>query len=299
MLRDEAELIAYIAAHGSTAVLVLRDAPDADAALAALRQASGEVHAIPHPQEPSAPLPNWCDAFIEDGEPVLHLDVQDQGPAYAGRITAAILAGLDAAGVDGRLEPRPVPGLPCDYDAAADLFYTLGEYLWKLDERGLPPGFPAGFPVPEDCEMVMAQRAAGSVSLYGSRYSDSWEYAAWRRRHRQPPLEGYVDELRAFGCALDPVPGRRPAKRGGMHGYRLRHPSGNGFVWLYHEWMQEARRQGRREPSAWYVGVVWQPAGTDDGKPLPEPAGLRPSGKTGTGARSFPRGRRDGGKIGR
>lgn len=182
-----------------------------------------------------------------------------------------------------------MPGLPCDYDAAADLFYTLGEYLWKLDERGLPPGFPAGFPVPEDCEMVMAQRAAGSVSLYGSRYSDSWEYAAWRRRHRQPPLEGYVDELRAFGCALDPVPGRRPAKRGGMHGYRLRHPSGNGFVWLYHEWMQEARRQGRREPSAWYVGVVWQPAGTDDGKPLPEPAGLRPSGKTGTGARSFPR----------
>jgi hypothetical protein len=87
---DEATLIACVASDGDRARLVLRDVPDMDAALADLRRAAAAICEIPDPDEPSEPLPNWCDAFLDDGCPVLRLDVKDSGETYAARIVAAI-----------------------------------------------------------------------------------------------------------------------------------------------------------------------------------------------------------------
>lgn len=109
---DEAELIEYVAGHGDRARLVLRDVPDVAVALDALQRAAGAICEIVHPDEPDDPLPNWCDAFLVDGEPVLHLDVQDWGPVYAGRIVTAVMTSLSAAEFDGRLEAFPRPGPP-------------------------------------------------------------------------------------------------------------------------------------------------------------------------------------------
>ncbi len=261
---DEAELIEYLAGHGDRARLALREVPDAAAALDALQRAAGAICEIPHPVEPSAPLPNWCDAFLVDGEPVLHLDVQDCGEAYAERIIAAVTASLSTAGFDGRLEPFPWPSPPFEYVAGADIFYGLADVLWELDERGLPPGFPDGFPVPAGCPLVIAQRGR----------ADSWAHAAWRRRAGQPPFEDYLDDLRVFGCVLERVPGQRSRDKGGMYGYRFTHPLGHGSAWLHHQWLEEVRGAWpwRRKPSAWYLNVVWRRAGTGSGRPLPEPA---------------------------
>jgi hypothetical protein len=68
------------------------------------------------------------------------------------------MTSLSAAEFDGRLEPFPRPGPPFEYAAGADIFYGLADIVWELDERGLPPGFPSGFPVPDGCPLVMAQR---------------------------------------------------------------------------------------------------------------------------------------------
>ena len=111
LLRDEGELIAYLAENPSWARLVLRDAPDPGAAQRALREAAEAVWRIPNPFEPSVGLPNFCGVSIEDGLPVLSIDVKDSSD-YAGRIAAAILGALDASGIGGRLEPFPIPFTP-------------------------------------------------------------------------------------------------------------------------------------------------------------------------------------------
>jgi hypothetical protein len=255
---DEGRLIEYVAGHGDGARLALRDAPDVGAALAALQRAATAICEIPHPDEPGAPLPNWCDAFLVEGEPVLHLDVQDWGQTYATRIIGAVVTSLSTADLDGRLEPFPWPSPPFEYAAGADIFYGLADTLWELDERGLPPGFPSGFPVPAGCPLVIAQQGR----------NDSWEHAAWQRRASQPPFEGYLEDLRLFGCVLERVPGQRSQGKGGTYGYRFTHPLGHGSVWLHHQWPGEVR--GGELP-AWYVNVVWQRAGTGSGEPLPEP----------------------------
>ncbi len=252
---DEARLIEYVASHGDSARLALRDVPDVGAALVALQRAAAAICEIPHPDELSAALPNWCDAFLVEGEPVLHLDVQDWGEAYAAQIIGTVVRSLSTADLDGRLEPFPRPGPPFEYAAGADILY--GDFLWELGERGLPPGFPGGFPVPGGCPMVIAQRGSG----------DSWEHAAWQREASQPPFEGYLDDLRRFGCVLERVPGQRSQSKGGTYGYRFTHPLGHGSVWLHHQWPGEVRGG----VPAWYVNVVWQRAGTGSGEPLPEP----------------------------
>jgi hypothetical protein len=256
--RDEAELVAYLAENPSGARLVLRETPSTAAALAALRRAADAVSRIRHPDEPTDGLPNYCSVSLEDGLPVLSLDVKDRSD-YAGQITSAILTTLDAESVDGRIEPLPWPGPPFDYDGRASIF-DRGDYLRELDVRNLPPAFPEGFPVPEGWTLVMAAQAD----------ADTWQHAGWRRRAEQPPFAEYLERLRSFGVVLERYPDEVDAEENGMYGYTFHHPGGIGAVWLYHEGLERARRRGRGKPRIWYVTVVWKPAGNgDDALPVP------------------------------
>ena len=241
LVRDEADLIAYLTDRPSQAVFVLSGAGDDDAAMVALRQAADAVRAIPHPDEPEDPLPNWVDALLGDDGPTLHLDLQDHAE-QAPRVIAAIVAALEQSAVDGTLEPLRPPGPAFDYDADADIL-TGVTFLERLDERGLPPTFPEGFPIPADAALVIAQRAR----------NDTWEHAAWRRA---TPFDEYPAELRRFGCELEPVTAEDRLTRGtGMARQLLRHPAGMGSVSTYHEYGPSG------PPRRWYVSVVWRPAG--------------------------------------
>jgi len=51
----------------------------------------------------------------------------------------------------------------------------------------------------------------------------------------------------------------------------FRHPLGIGSAWLYHQRLNDGGHQVREAPSAWYLSVVWQPAGTGSADGLPEP----------------------------
>lgn len=238
--RDEAGLVAYLAERPSQAVLGLRGAGDDAAAMAALRRAAEAVRAIPHPDEPGEPLPNWAGVLLGDDGPALHLDLQDHGD-QAPRVVTAIVAALEELGVDGRLEPVRPPAPPFEYDANAHIL-TGVTFLDTLDERGLPPAFPADFPIPADAVLVIAQRAT----------KDTWQHAGWRRSR---PFTEYPDQLRRFGCELEPVTGRDPLMRAtGMTRDLIRHPAGAGSVSLYHEYDPPAA------PRIFYVSVVWRPA---------------------------------------
>lgn len=238
--RDEADLVAYVAERPSQAVLVIRDTPDDETAMAALRAAADAVRAIPHPDEPTEPLPNWVDALPSDDGPTLHLDLQDHAD-QAPRVVAAALAALDASGVSGRLEPLRPPAPPYEYDANAHILTDV-TFLESLDERGLPPAFPDGFPIPAEAVLVLAQQSK----------SDTWQHAAWRRSH---PFTEYPEALRAFGCDLEPVIARDALmKATGMTRDLFRHPTGSGSVSFYHEY------GAGNDPHLFYVSVVWRPS---------------------------------------
>src|SRR5438094_7463173 len=153
---NEPALVAYVAKHSSATALAVYDTTDLAAAGAALRAAAAQICQIRHPDEPDAALPNWCTVLDEDGVPVLHLDMKDE-IRYAALVVRIVLDQLAAAGVDGRLEPKRQPQPAFPYDAKADL-YTGMQPLTELDARGLPPGFPDGFPVPQDATLVLAQQ---------------------------------------------------------------------------------------------------------------------------------------------
>lgn len=258
MLRyDEADLIAYVTEHCSGVALALQDTTDQAAGIAALRRAVLAVGRIPHPDESEDPLPSWCTVLVEDAVPVFRLDLKDAGQ-YAEQVVRIILDELDAAGIDGRLEPRRPPRPPFDYDAQADIFSGLAGLL-KLDARGLPPHFPAGFPVPQDAVLVLAEQARD-----GTR-----EHAAWRRPGR--PFTEYLEQLRAFGCDLGGVAAAEVADyidKTCMVRYSLRRGGAGGSVSLYHDW-----RQHGQPPSDWYVNVVWR---TDTNLPPPLPEKTSP-----------------------
>ncbi|MFG1996387.1 hypothetical protein ACGFJ7_41060 [Actinoplanes sp. NPDC048988] len=238
--RDEAALAAYVADRPGRAVLVIRESPDDEMAMAALRAAADAVRAIPHPDEPTAPLPNAADAFLSDDGPTLHLDLQDHA-GQAPRVVAAALAALDAGGVSGRLEPLRPPAPPYEYDANAHIL-TGVTFLESLDERGLPPAFPDAFPIPAEAVLVLAQQSK----------SDTWQHAAWRRSH---PFAEYPEALRAFGCDLEPVTARDALmKATGMTRDLIRHPAGSGSVSSYHEY------GAGDDPRLFYVSVVWRPS---------------------------------------
>ncbi|SNY25128.1 hypothetical protein [Paractinoplanes atraurantiacus] len=238
--RDEAALAAYVAERPSQAVLVIRGAPDAETAMAALRAAADAVRAIPHPDEPTEPLPNWVEALLSDDGPTLHLDLQDHADR-APRVVAAALAALDASGVPGRLEPLRPPAPPYEYDANADILTDVA-FVESLDERGLPPTFPDGFPIPAEAVLVLAQRSR----------SDTWQHAAWRRSR---PFTEYPETLRAFGCDLEPITARDALMRAtGMTRDLIRHPAGSGSVSFHHEY------GAGDDPHHFYVSVVWRPS---------------------------------------
>lgn len=248
---DEPALVAYVAEHTSATALAVYDSTDPDAVEAALRAAAAEICEIRHPDEPEDPLPNWCTVLDEDGVAVLHLDMKDE-VAYAALVVRIVLDQLAAAGVDGRLEPRrePTPAFP--YDAQADV-YTGMESLTELDGRGLPPGFPDGFPVPADATLVLAQRARDGGA----------EHAAWRSS--TGPFTGYLRRLRDYGCAFGAVP--RLLTVGGAPGmvrYALWRDGAGGGVALFHS--SPSRVPG--SVAYWYASVVWQPEAEPPAHPV-------------------------------
>jgi len=260
---DEPALVAYVAEHSSATALAVYDTTDLAAAGAALRAAAAQICQIRHPDEPDDPLPNWCTVLDEDGVPVLHLDMKDE-IRYAALVVRILLDQLAAAGVDGRLEPKRRLEAAFEYDANADL-YTGMQSLTELDPRGLPPGFPDGFPVPRDATLVLAQQVSDG----------NGEHAAWRSS--TGPLTGYLERLRAYGCTFGAVP--RLLTVGGVPGmvrYTLWRDGAGGNVTLY-------QSSASRLPGSvlyWYVSVVWQaqaeppatpvePAETPDARPVP------------------------------
>ncbi|MEU8425546.1 hypothetical protein AB0C15_32195 [Micromonospora sp. NPDC048835] len=254
MLRyDEAGLIAYVTEHCSAVALALHDATDQAAGIAALRRAVRAISRIPHPDDPECPLPSWCSVLVEDAVPVFRLDLKDES-RYAEQVVRIILDELDAADINGRLEPKRPPPPTFDYDAQADIFYGTATRLPELDARGLPPHFPASFPVPQDATLVLAEQARDGA----------WEHAAWRRPGR--PFTEYLERLRAFGCDLGSVAAAEVADyvdKTCMVRYSLRRGGEGGSVSLYHDW-----REHGQPPSNWYVNVVWH-TGTEMPPPPP------------------------------
>jgi len=152
----------------------------------------------------------------EDGVPVLHLDMKDE-IRYAALVVRIVLDQLAGAGVDGRLAPRRPPEAAFPYDSNADL-YTGMQPLTELDGRGLPPGFPDGFPIPEQATLVLAQRCQDGSS----------EHAAWRRT--TGPFTGVLALVPRSGgatcsltCSADPDDNHSQDAAG--HGTTNRHPS--------------------------------------------------------------------------
>jgi hypothetical protein len=191
---DEPALVAYVAEHSSATVLAVYDTTDPAAAAAALRAAAAEICQIRHPDEPDDALPNWCEVLEEDGAPVLHLDMKDE-IRYAALVVRIVLDQLASSGDDGRLEPKRRPEAAFPYDGCADV-YTGMESLTELDGRGLPPGFPDGFPVPEEATLVLAQRcpvrtgcsgycaARSSTSTVSATICGIWSSRCWAIRTR-------------------------------------------------------------------------------------------------------------------
>lgn len=101
---DEAALIAYLEENADRVHLAVRDGSDPQAGLRALRRAASAVQRIPHPDEPEDGLPNFTDVSLEDGLPVLRMDVKDGG-RFAAQIATAMLGALETEGTVGRLEP--------------------------------------------------------------------------------------------------------------------------------------------------------------------------------------------------
>jgi hypothetical protein len=187
---DEPALVVYVAEYPSATALAVYDASDPAAAGAALRAAAAQIHEIRHPGEPGSALPNWCEVLDEDGVPVLHLDMKDE-IRYAALVVRIVLDRLAAAGVDGRLAARRQPDAASPYDANADLYSGM-QPLTDLDGRGLPPGFPDGFPVPDEATVAAVDRPVHRVPRAAARVT-------------------VARSVRFLGCS---PPAARPARSG-------------------------------------------------------------------------------------
>ncbi|SCF24544.1 hypothetical protein GA0074695_4730 [Micromonospora viridifaciens] len=238
---DEPALVAYVAEHSSATALAVYDATDPAAAFAALQAAAAEISQIRHPDEPDTALPNWCAVLDDDGVPVLHLDMKDE-IRYAALVVRIVLDQLAGGGVDGRLAPKREPESPFPRDPRAARYEGM-DPLTELDRRGLPPGFPAGFPLPEQATLVLAERSRNGAV----------EHAAWRRS--TGPFTGYLDQLRAYGCTFGAVPRLLTVGDPGNVQYTLWRDGAGGTVTLY----QSSAARLPRSPLYWYVSIIWQP----------------------------------------
>jgi hypothetical protein len=271
--RDETRLVSYVAEHSSQVELMLSGTSDTDRAMAALRWAAAGISAIAHPDEPDCPLPNWCEACLEDGVPVLHLDMKNVSRGAA-QVVGVILHELDKVGIDGALAPRARPdAVPAavpevrpqvDPDPDSAGIFGAARPLAGLSPDGIPPAFPDGCPAPRDATLVLAERAVDGT----------WEHVAWRRIGR--PFTDYLDQLREFGCEFGSVPPEGHAwyvQERGMARYALRRDGHRGSVSLYHGPWEPGRR-----PRAWYVSVTWRDAGGDAVLPAFTPLAAIPVG---------------------
>jgi hypothetical protein len=249
VLSIDRHLLAYVAEHSSGISLTVRGATDPDAAAAALDRGGTGLWAFPQLDGSLA-----C-AFMHDrdGERVLFIDLRDLGTA-AGLVVTRLLAQLDAEGIDGRLEPWERPphrSLPFEYDPMAHIYGPSDAVLLEeLDDRGLPPGFPSGLPVPDHATMVIAQRGARPRP---------WGYAAWRRfATAVPPFDAYLHRLHTVA---DEVLAGVASSDDAIPPHRFRHQGSTGTVSVHHELLPKRDNgEPRVPPLVWYLGIRWTPS---------------------------------------
>jgi hypothetical protein len=265
----ERDLVRYVAKHPSATSLGLYDVADPARALDALRAAVAAVCRIAHPDMPDASLPNLCTAELRAGVPVFGLDMQDRG-GYAAEVVRIVLSCVAESGVGGRVEPWEWPDPGYEHDHRADILGERDDLAeWQradpdplvrlaargfaiLDGRGLLPGFPDGFPVPD------------GVPVFAQRLPDG-EHVAWRRGGGQ--FTELPQRLREFGCELGPLPAGPYREARDMRRFALWREGAGGSVSLY----REAHRPGQPIEN-WYASVVWgpgvdRPQETVDGPP--------------------------------
>jgi hypothetical protein len=240
---DEPALVAYVTNHASAVALGVYDSEDPDAARAALVAASHEIGMIRHPEEPQDSMVSWCAVLDDNGAPVLHVDMKDQ-IEYSALIVRIALDALGDAGVGGRLEPKRHPRPPFEDDGNARMFTGLKD-LAELTGRGLPPGFPEDFPVPDDVTLVLAEHGT----------EDAVEHVAWRAG---APFTGYLRRLVEYGLVFGEVPRLLTLNSGVPRIARYTvYRDGSGGSVLFYESAAEQH----------YVSVVWHP----DAAPPPAP----------------------------
>jgi hypothetical protein len=106
MVEIAAGLVEYMASSTGAIHVELRGAGDPESAVRALTAARGAIYRIPHPEEPSEPLPSFAsDVTATDDGATFWFDAAD-AEAYDGlldQVAASIAAAIDEAGVGGRL----------------------------------------------------------------------------------------------------------------------------------------------------------------------------------------------------
>lgn len=96
-------LFDYMAEHGGACRLQLIGADDPERALAGMQAAARAVGRLPHPDEPTEPLPNWISGVaLDDDGPAFTIDVKDSFRirAIAERVVAGTLNALADEGID-------------------------------------------------------------------------------------------------------------------------------------------------------------------------------------------------------
>jgi hypothetical protein len=141
-VRPDPTLLAYIAEHGDACHITVEGTGGREAAADGLRAARDRIRSIPHPDEPSEGLPNWCEVEEKGEGPVLEFDIKDWGQLYAVDIVDILVESLERAGFVGVVRP-----VGSGYAEAGD--EIAGDAM-------TPSGFPVSFPDPIDAREISA-----------------------------------------------------------------------------------------------------------------------------------------------